>query len=51
MLADLPPAIPAPAGRDEEATPAKVPLVEDGVHPPGARAQDPDHAARKQQAR
>jgi type VI secretion system protein ImpI len=31
MLADLPPAIPAPAGRDEEATPAKVPLVEDGV--------------------
>ena len=31
MLADLPPAIPAPAGSGEEATPARVPLVEDGV--------------------
>ena len=31
MLADLPPAIPAPASRREEATPARVPLVEDGV--------------------
>jgi type VI secretion system protein ImpI len=62
MLADLPPAIPAPAGRAEEATPARAPLAEDGVTrlarvlktPPPARLPEdnkPAEAAGTAQAR